>query len=183
MLERDGREIHDRQAEVLAAMDLRPGLVVADIGAGTGLFTEKFAEAVGPTGMVYAVDLMPAFLEHIEARVKRAGLEHVRLVLATDRTSGLAPDSVDVLFLSDVYHHFEYPQHMLASLREALRPGGVMWLIDFHRIPGTSPKWVFEHVRAGKDVVVRELDAAGFEVIEDLPLLRDNYMLRLRVRG
>ncbi|WP_293248649.1 class I SAM-dependent methyltransferase [Nannocystis sp.] len=181
--ERDGREVHDHRAEIVRALALRPGMAIADLGAGTGLFTVAFAEAVGPTGTVYAVDLIPAFLAHIRKKIARAGLTQVQLIQASDRSAELPPASVDLVFMSDVYHHLEYPQHVLASLRQALRPGGSLWVIDFQREPGRSPAWVLSHVRAGKAEVLRELALAGFELVAEPPLLRDNYVLQLRPRA
>ncbi len=179
--ERDGREVHDHRAQIVRALDLRPGMAVADVGAGTGLFTLAFAEAVGPTGTVYAVDIIPAFLAYIRTRVKQAGHSHVKLVQANDRSAELPPASVDLIFMSDAYHHLEFPQHVLANLRQALRSGGSLWLIDFQR-DTNSPAWVRRHVRAGKAEVLRELSLAGFEMVEELHLLRENYVLHLRAR-
>ncbi len=179
--ERDGREVHDHQAQIVQALALRPGMTVADVGAGTGLFTLAFAAAVGQGGHVYAVDLIPAFLEHIRKKLKNASITNVTLVQASDRSAELAPASVDLVFMSDAYHHLEYPQHVLANLHAALRPGGALWVIDFNRDTSSDPS-LRRHVRAGKDVVVQELAQAGFELVEALPLLRENYMLHLRPR-
>lgn len=179
--ERDGREVHDHRAQIVRLLALRPGMAVADVGAGTGLFTLAFADAVGPTGTVYAVDLIPAFLAHVRAKITSAKLTQVKLVQATDRSAELPPASVDLIFMSDAYHHLEYPQHVLAGLRQALRPGGSLWLIDFQR-EAHSPAWVRRHVRAGKAEVLRELALAGFELVAEPPLLQENYILHLRPR-
>ncbi len=178
--ERDGREVHDRRVDIVRALGLTRGMAIADVGAGTGLFTLAFAEAVGAEGTVYAVDVMAGFLAHIRGKVEKAGLTQVRLVQASDRSSELAPGSVDAIFMSDAYHHLEYPQHTLATLRAALRPGGTLWLIDFIR-EESSDEWLRRHVRAGKAVVLAELAAAGFVLVEELPLLRENYFLKLKV--
>ena len=85
--------------------------------------------------------------------------------------------------MCDAYHHFEYPRSMNASLWRALRPGGTLMLIDFRRVPGKSPDWILEHVRAGEEVFTAELQAAGFEKIEDprpTPALQENYLVRFR---
>lgn len=179
--EGESREIFAQRAHIAGLLGLREGMAVADVGAGTGLFTLEFAAAVGPTGTVYAVDLIPAFLAHIRARVAQAGHTHVQLVQANDRSAELPPASVDLIFMSDAYHHLEYPQHVLANLRQALRPGGSLWLIDFQR-EANSPAWLRRHVRAGKAQVLRELDLAGFELVAEPPLLHENYVLHLRVR-
>ena len=179
--ERDGREVHDHQAQILAALELRPGMAVADVGAGSGLFTLAFAAAVGPGGTVFAVDLIPEFLAHIRAKLQKAGIRNVQLVQASDRSSELPPASVDLVFMSDAYHHLEYPQHVLATLRTALRPGGSLWVIDFQRDANSDPG-LRRHVRAGKAQVLQELAQAGFELVRELPLLTENYVLELRPR-
>lgn len=94
--------------------------------------------------------------------------------------TGLAEDTVDLGFTSDTYHHFEYPQAMLALIYRSLRPGGELAVIDFERIPGRSSPWIPSHVRTGKATVIRENEAARFELTKEIPLLRDNTMLRFR---
>jgi ubiquinone/menaquinone biosynthesis C-methylase UbiE len=178
--ERGGREIFDRRGAILAASGVAPGMAVADVGAGTGLFTMLFAEAAGPTGKVYAVDIAAPFLAHIDAEARRKGLGNIVTLLADGRTAALPPASVDLIFICDAYHHFEYPRQMNASLMRALRPGGALLLIDFKRVPGQSPAWVLEHVRAGQEVFTAELEAAGFQKEEETPILRENYVLRFR---
>jgi ubiquinone/menaquinone biosynthesis C-methylase UbiE len=153
---------------------------VADIGAGTGLFAPLLSKAVGPDGTVYAVDIVKDFLAHIERRAAEAGLRNVRTVLCTERSAELPPASIDAAFICDTYHHFEFPRSTMASIRRALRPGGEIVLVDFKRIPGTSSEWILNHVRAGQETVTAEIEAAGFSKIEEIGLLRDNYILRFR---
>src|SRR5262249_28772351 len=143
---------------------LRSDMVVADVGAGTGLFTMLFAKQVAH---VYAVDIVPEFLTHIRERATKEGVTNVETVLGKADDIALAPDSVDLVFLCDVYHHFEYPQSSLASIRRALRKNGELVVVDFERIEGQSPAWVLDHVRAGKDVVRAEIEAAGFAVTRE----------------
>jgi ubiquinone/menaquinone biosynthesis C-methylase UbiE len=178
--ERGGREIFDQRQAILAATGVARGQVVADVGAGTGLFSRLFARAVGPTGKVYAVDIVPKFLRHIENESRRQGITNITTVRGQERSTALPADSVDLIFLCDSYHHFEYPRSMNASMLKALRPGGTLILIDFRRVAGQSPAWILEHVRAGEEVFTRELQAAGFEKVGDVPLLKENYMVRFR---
>ncbi len=181
--EREGREIYDQREAIVAAARLQPGMVVADIGAGTGLFMPYFSRAVGPKGKVIAVDIVPAFLERIRERAKAEGLANVKTVLCTERSVELPPASIDFAFICDVYHHFEYPQSSMASLHRALRPGGEVLLVEFKRIPGVSSDWILNHVRAGQEGFTAEIKAAGFEQVEELDLLKDNYVVRFRKLG
>ncbi len=181
--EREGREIYEQRQAILAAAQIKPGSSVADIGCGTGLFTPLLAAATGPNGKVYAVDIVPLFLSRVEQRATESGLKNVQTVLCTERSVNLPANSIDSAFICDVYHHFEYPQHSLASLHQALRKNGEVFLVDFKREPGVSSDWVLNHVRAGQATVTAEFEAAGFQKIEEVPLLKDNYVLRFRKLG
>jgi predicted methyltransferase len=180
--EGEAREIFTRRRQILEQLGLRPGMAVADVGAGTGLFVGPIAKRVGPEGKVYATDISPRFIEHLRERASKAGLTQVEVVLGKDRSAELPEDSIDLAFLCDVYHHFEYPRSMLASLRRALRPGAALVVIDFERIPGRSQPWILGHVRAGKQVFADEIEDAGFVLEGELEVegLVENYMLRFR---
>jgi len=183
-LEGEGREAFDLRHAIVSAMRLRPGQSVADVGAGTGLFEPLLAAAVGPNGKVYAIDIVPKFVEHIEARAKERGLTQVQAVLGTEDSIRLPAASVDVVFVCDAYHHFENPQAMLASIREALRPGGQLYVVDFDRVEGRSEPFVLEHIRASKEEFTAEIEAAGFRFVEELEIegMRQSFMRRFERR-
>jgi predicted methyltransferase len=182
--ETESREIFQRREKILAAVGLKPGMAVADVGAGTGLFTLPFAKAVGEKGKVYAVEIAPNFLKLIRTRAERASVPNIETVLGTERSVELPEGSIDLAFICDVYHHFEFPQDSLASLHRALKPGGEIVLIDFIRIEGKSSDWVLGHVRAGQEVFEAEITAAGFEKVgEEKDLLDENYFVRFRKVG
>jgi len=178
VLEAESREVFKQRATILAALPLQPGSHVADVGAGTGLFTFALARRVGSTGRVYAVDIVPAFLARIRARQARQKLNNVVPLLAGERSVGLPDQSIDLAFLCDVYHHIEYPAPYLTSLRGALRADGKLVVIDFQRIPGVTRPAVLEHVRADREQVIREIERAGFRLLEQKQgLLAENYFL------
>jgi len=179
-LETEGREVYERRAAIVDAVGLKPGMAVADVGAGTGLFTRLFAARVGPQGRVYAVDIAKEFVDGILQQSRAAGLSNVVGIVSTQANTRLEEGSVDVVFVSDAYHHFEDPKTMLASIRYALRPGGTFVVVDYERIPGVSPNWVLNHVRGGKDEFRPEIEAAGFRVVEEVKLMKENYFLRFR---
>jgi predicted methyltransferase len=178
IFEGESREIFTKRKEIVTACQLKPEMVVADIGAGTGLFTRLFAKEVGPKGKVYAVDIAPKFIEHIEKTCKDADIKNVVGVVCTADSVKLPPKSVDLVFICDTYHHFEFPFKTMASIHEALRPGGQVVVIDFHRIPGKSREWVLNHVRAGQEVVVKEIESSGFKKVDEEKLLSENYLIR-----
>jgi predicted methyltransferase len=163
--EREGREVSDRQAEILAALDLRAGMAVADVGAGTGLFTLALAERVGPKGQVYAVDVQAYFLDHIGQKALEAKLDNVTLVRADQASAKLPEGSVDLVLLCDSYHHVEQPAAYLASLKAALRPGGRLVIVDYIAIEGKSEAWMLDHVRATPTEFRAEIESAGFRFL------------------
>ncbi len=179
--ETESREIFHLREKITAAVGIKPGMAVADVGAGTGLFTLPFAKAAGKDGKVYAVEIAKNFLDHIKARAEKAGLANIEPVLGTARSVELPANSVDLAFICDVYHHFEHPQDSLKSLHKALKEKGEIVLIDFIRIPGKSSAFVMGHVRAGQEVFESEIVAAGFEKVgEEKDLLQENYFVRFR---
>jgi predicted methyltransferase len=177
--ERDGRDPYDHRFEVLKAVGLKPGMVVADVGAGTGLFTRLFAPEVGPTGKIYAVDIAENFVKHIERQAAADGLTNVKGIVCTADSVNLPPASIDLAYICDVYHHFEFPHKTMRSIHQALKPGGSVVLIDFQRIPGVSSEFVLGHVRAGQEVFTKEILDAGFRQVEEHKgLLKESYFLR-----
>ena len=181
--ESPGRELYDRRHDVVRATGARPGMHVADIGAGTGLFTRLFAPRVAPGGKVYAVDISETFVQNILRTSREQGLTNVEGIVNTSREASLPDHSIDLAFLADTYHHFEYPQTMLASIHRALRDGGRLVVIDFRKNPRTSSRWVMGHVRSNREGVIREIEPAGFRLIDDRPLLRTNYFLVFEKTG
>jgi ubiquinone/menaquinone biosynthesis C-methylase UbiE len=177
--ETKGREIYDRRDAIVAATGVKAGDGVADVGAGTGLFSVLFARKVAP-GKVYAVDIAPRFLASIGRRARAEGLENVVTVKGSDRSIEVPAASVDLVFVCDTYHHFEHPAETLASIKRALRPGGALVIVDFKREPGKTPQWIVEHVRAGQEAVTKEIVAAGFQAPQSLPVLQESYFLRFR---
>lgn len=178
----ESREVYAARERVLDICDIKPGSVVADIGAGTGFYSRLFASAVGEEGWVYSVDISQNFLQHINDKSKEADVGNITAVLCTDRSVCLPPNSVDLAFICDTYHHFEHHESTLASLHKALKPGGTLVVIDFNRIPGKSREFLIEHVRAAKEVFQAEIVKAGFTFVEEVEVqaFEENYLLKFR---
>ena len=176
--EGESREIATSRRAIVAALGLARGMDVADIGAGTGLFLSPLASSLGD-GTLFAVDISPRFTEHMRQRAASEGLPNVDVVLCDERSTRLAAGSVDLVFVCDTYHHFEYPSDTLASIHAALRPGGRLVVVDFERIEGVSRQWLLEHVRAGKQVFRAEIESADFAFDTELDVegLSENYVL------
>ncbi len=178
--ETESREVFALRAEIVDAVALQPGEAIADVGAGTGLFVGPFADAVGPEGRIFAVDISPSLIGHLRDRVIAERLETTEVVLSTDTSTRLPKGSVDVVFTCDTYHHFTEFEAMLASIHDALRPGGRFVVVDFERIPGVSEPWLLDHVRADKEQVISEVEAAGFTLDTEVNIegMDENYFLR-----
>jgi len=181
-LETESREIYHESEKLAQLVDAKPGMAVADIGAGSGFMTLLFAKMVGASGRVFAVDINQKMLERVSQLAAQDGLKNIQTVLDNDTSTELAANSVDLIFLCDTYHHFEFPKAVLASMHKALRPGGQVVLVEFHLVQGKSPAWMFEHVRAGQEVFTKEFVDAGFAFVteHESPLFKENYILRFR---
>ena len=180
--ETESREVFKNRHEIVAAARIKPGMTVADVGAGTGLFTRLFAESVGPEGRVIAVDISKTFLEHIERSSIEAGFKNVETQLATMDSTGLQADTIDLAFICDTYHHFEFPLKTIGTIQKALKPDGRLILIDFRRVPGESSDFVMGHVRAGEDVFVSEVIQSGFRKSRvGEGLLKENYFIGVQM--
>ena len=131
-----------------------------------------------------SVQISPEFVEHLRQRAFLEALTNVDVVKCPDDATGLPPASVDVVFVCDVYHHFEHPERNLASIHATLKPGGRFVVVDFDKIEGKSSDFVLHHVRATKDEVVKEVTAAGFTLERAAPeLMKENYLLVFRKKG
>jgi ubiquinone/menaquinone biosynthesis C-methylase UbiE len=180
--ESESREVYARREAIVGALGLKPGMAVADVGAGTGLFTRLIAERVGPRGTVYAVEISAPFLRHIAAQAKARNQPQVKTVRGAQDRTNLPPASVDLVFLCDVYHHVEQPDPWLATIHTALKPGGRLVLIEFDRRKRGASAFVKNHVRADKEVFLDEIAAAGFEPIATraAPALGENFFQTFR---
>jgi predicted methyltransferase len=178
--ESEGREAFDLRHEIVAAVGLKPGQVVADVGAGTGLFVPLLADAVGRSGQVHAIDIAPAFIKHIASKSKAAGLTQVRTVLSTERSIEMPPNSLDVIFTCDAYHHFVHYEDMLASMRTALKPGGQLIVVDFDINSRDLTQSMIKHVGRSKQEFAEQIKSAGFQFAEDLTLeaMKTSFMYR-----
>ena len=164
----------------MSLVQVPQGATVADVGSGTGLFIPYLAEKTGTGGTVIAVDIVPKFLDHVRQKAAERNLKHVETHLCAEDSIKLPRNSLDVIFTCDTYHHFEYPAHTLKSMFEAMKKGGMLYVIDFERVEGVSREWIMGHVRAGKSVVKEEITSAGFQFVEEITpeCLEENYLIR-----
>lgn len=169
-LDRSERESEEQPARAIAALNITPGHVVADVGAGTGYYTVRLAERVGPAGRVFATDIQPEMLSALQARMTRARLTNIELVLSAEADPRLPDGLFDLVLMVDVYHELSRPQEVLRKLRASLKPDGRLVLIEFRK----ESAWVpirEEHKMSVREARV-ELEAEGYRfdrVINVLP--------------
>lgn len=173
-LDRPERERTERTDLLIDNLPFDAASNVADMGAGSGYFSLRIAERLD-TGKVFAVDIQPEMLEMIRARAEAAGLDNIELVQATEASPGLAPDSIDLAFMVDAYHEFARPREVMLALREALRPGGKVVLIEYRAEDPSVPIIPVHKMTAAQ--VQREMAALDFEFVGNPDFLPQQHFL------
>jgi ubiquinone/menaquinone biosynthesis C-methylase UbiE len=181
-LERPDRDAEQQPDAVIAAMELKPGMSVADIGSGSGYFTRRLAPLVGPEGRVYAVDVQPEMNTILAERLAEAGIENVEIILGDYDDPKLPPNSLDWILLVDTYHEFQDPKAMLAKMRKALKPTGKVALVEY-RLLGDTAKHIKEEHRMSIKQVLAEWNPAGFELLDLLEFLPTQHFFIFGLRG
>ncbi|MBX3437503.1 MAG: methyltransferase domain-containing protein [Planctomycetaceae bacterium] len=138
-LERPQREREEGLSLLVEALRLEPGMVVADIGAGSGVISTLMAEQVGPTGIVLAVDIQQEMLDALAAKCKQLNIDNILPVLGSTRSPALKPGVVDLVVMVDVYHEFDFPYEMLHEIAASLKPGGRVAFVEYRKEDPTVP--------------------------------------------
>lgn len=169
-LERSEREMEELPEAALDALDLKPGMTVADIGAGIGYFSLRMAKRVGPTGKVIAEDIQPEMLSRLLRRSRKANVMNVKPVLGSETNPNLPKGEVDLAIMVDVYHELSHPQEMLRAIRVALKPDGRLVLLEYRKEDPAIPI-LLEHKLSVKEAK-SEVEAEGYvldKVVGSLP--------------
>ncbi len=138
-LERPEREDEERLSMLVESLKLEPGMVVADIGAGSGVIATRMAKVVAPDGKVMAVDIQKEMLRALEFKCRQLGIENVVPVLGTIKSPNLDPESIDLAIMVDVYHEFNFPYEMLSEIVKTLKPGGRVAFVEYRKEDPTIP--------------------------------------------
>ena len=169
-LERTERVDEERPDLLIAALELKPGMTVADIGAGTGYYAWRIAQRVSAGGTVYAVDVQPEMIKLLEQQMSRRGAANVKALLGTRTDPGLPAGSVDLALMVDVYHELEYPYEMLAAIVRALKPGGRLAFVEFRggdpAVP-IKPLHTMTEAQVRKEAALHSLE--WVKTVRDLP--------------
>ncbi len=178
-LDRAERESEEAPSKAIAALAIRKGAVVADVGAGSGYYTVRLARVVGPSGRVVATDLQPGMLDLIRQKLSAERLENVSLVQGRAGDPVLPANTFDLILMVDVYHELASPQVFVRRLKEALKPDGRLVLIEFRLEDPRVP--IREVHKMSVDQVRRELGADGFQIEKVIDVLPWQHIIVLKV--
>ena len=168
-LERPEREKEENTSLLLKNLAVKPGMMIADIGAGSGYHSALLSKMVG-SGKVFAVDVEPEMIAYLSERIKQEKLSHIVPILSTEQKLPLPENIIDMMLLVDVYHEFSYPYEMTLSMRAALKPGGKLVLVEFRSEDLTVPIKTIHKMSEAQ--AIKEFKAAGFvfdKNIDNLP--------------
>ncbi len=182
--ERPDRDEWQKPEEIIRALEITGGMIVADIGAGSGYFSRRLARAVGPSGKVYAVDIDREVLAYLQREAQRQGLNNVQIVIAREDDPLLPKNEVDLAFFCDTTHHIRDRVSYYRRLREALKEGGRLAIIDFP--PEAHVRGFCSHRPedlVSREQVIREAQEAGFELIQEFTFLPRQYFLLFRKKS
>lgn len=171
-LERPDRIPGLRIDEVISALDLKPGDVVADIGAGTGAFTIAFAKAVAPSGVAFAVDIWPELLDHVRTKAQREGLNNLQTILAARDDPKLPKNQVDVAFFHDVFHNVNDRPRYLMRLASYLKPGGRIAIVEQECDDPIAKKWDRPEDRITSEQLKVWMTNVGFHQVADFDMFQ-----------
>jgi ubiquinone/menaquinone biosynthesis C-methylase UbiE len=177
-LERPERDKEEHTEQLVEQLNVRPGDVIADIGAGTGYFTRRLAKKTGPKGEVLAVDIQPEMLALLTNQMAAAGLKNVRPVLGTVTDPKLPAAGVDLALMVDVYHEFDFPWEMMQAITRALKPGGRVVFVEFRgEDPGVPIKPLHKMTEAQ---VKKEMSVLPLEWVETIGVLPRQHIIIFR---
>ena len=179
-LERPERESEEAPSRAVEALELRPGMVVADIGAGSGYYTVRMANKVGPTGKVFATDIQVGMLSLLMRRVNSEGIKNVVPVQGAVDDPRLAAASIDLALMVDVYHELAAPQVFVRRLRDALKPDGRLVLIEFRKEDPRVP--IQEAHKMSVEQVRQELGADGYAIDTVIDVLPWQHIIVLKAK-
>jgi len=169
-LERPERVYEEQPERVLAALDFKSGMTVADVGAGSGYYSWRMAERVGTGGSVYAVDIQPEMVEILKRHMSLRGVTNVKAVLGSATDPRLPEAKLDLVLMVDVYHEFEYPYEMLAAIVRSLKPGGRLAFVEYR---GSDPEVQIKPLHTMTEAQIRKEAAPHslewLKTVRDLP--------------
>lgn len=177
-LERPERYVDQQPEKVVEALKVTPGIAVADVGAGSGYFTRRFAKAVGETGHVLAVDIEPKMLDYNKRELVKLGMaDRASFIIARPDDPSLDENSVDMVFLCNAYHHVEHHADYWTKIKSALKPGGRVVIIDFYHDERSGNLSFSKHHLVPREWVIQNMEQAGYSLSNEHTFLSRQYFL------
>ena len=174
-LTRESRQREEDCQTMLRELRLQPGMRVCDMGCGNGFYTLRLAAGVAPNGQVLAVDIQTEMLRLMEARAAEQQLTNIRSILGTETNPRLPKATLDLILCVDVYHEFSQPEKMLAAMRQALKPAGLLVLVEFRAEDPEVP--IRPLHKMSKNQMLRELRPNGFRLAREFDELPWQHMM------
>lgn len=182
-LDRPERDQEQKPAQVVEALGLKPGMQVADLGAGSGYFTRRFVEAVTETGKVYAIDVEPDALKYVEESLVHQHRPYAaEFILARPDNPKLPVESVELIFVCNTYHHLEDRTTYFRNLRAALKPGGRIAIVDYYHDARSGELGFPKKHLVARETVVEELTAAGYRLVKEHTFLPKQYFVEFAAK-
>jgi len=180
-LNNPNRDQTQKPGLLIREMGLEPGMTVADVGTGVGYMLPFLSKRVGPEGHVIAEDIFDDFLSAARQAAETHNLTNVTFVKGTETDPTLPEGQVDIVLALDVYHHFNYPEKMLAAIHQALKPGGKLVIVEYYKRATSMPGGrALTHIRLDMPDLIKEVEANHFHLLEEKEHVRDvQYMLIL----
>jgi ubiquinone/menaquinone biosynthesis C-methylase UbiE len=180
-LDRPERDQDQKPAEIVDALALTRGMSVADLGAGSGYFTRRFAEALGDTGKVYVIDIEPAALKHVEGSLIQMHRPfQAEFILARPDNPKIPAESVDLIFVCNTYHHLEDRSNYFRNIKSSLKPGGRIAIIDFYHDERSGELGFPKRHLVPKEKTIEEMSEAGYTLMKEHTFLSKQYFLEFK---
>jgi ubiquinone/menaquinone biosynthesis C-methylase UbiE len=171
------RDVYVNRIPIVEQLDIQPSDKIADIGAGTGFFLAPIHKKLGEFGVLWAVDISPAFIDFMIARGKKENLTKLKVLHGREDSSKLASNSLDKVILVNTYHHFDRPDVMLKDIKRILKSGGDLFIVDFDTDFGKEYPWIIKHTKEDKKAIVTNI-SKYFKFKNDIKIgLKHNFML------
>lgn len=164
--QKDDRDVVTHKEAILKHLPIKKGDVIADVGAGTGMFEKGLSELTGPKGKVFAVEIAPSFVSYMKERFQKEKLQNTEVILSNENSTTLKDDSQNLVIVIDTYHHFDKPEIMLKDFKRILKNNGHLVIVDFKRTTD-SREWVLNHVNKTKEEYINEISGHGFEFLRE----------------
>lgn len=176
--QKNDRDVVNNKELILKHLPVKKGDVIADVGAGTGMFEKRLSELTGPKGKVFAVEIAPSFVTYMKERFHK--IPNIEVILSNENTTTLKDNSQNVVIVIDTYHHFDKPEVMLKDFVRILKKDGHLVIVDFS-LTLDSRDWVKQHLKKSKTEYIKEISSHGFHFLREEPIpFKESFQLTFK---